>query len=167
MPKELNDSSHRLLAFASMMMLAAVGLAAAIAMQAYHSEIIVASLAADITYISVGIIVIFVTYIMGTLIVAYSRITGRMGVEAFNSIFYLGNGLKTVFVSVGLVGTVIGFMMALSGVDASVVSNIDAIGPMVSTLIQGMGIALTTTLVGAVAAVYAEIHNRLFMIAGR
>jgi len=54
----------------------------------------------------------------------------------------------------GLIGTVIGFIISLSGVDAERVSDVAAVGPMISTLIQGMSVALYTTLVGAVLHVW-------------
>jgi len=53
-------------------------------------------------------------------------------------------------VFLGLVGTVIGFIVALFGVDSKSVSGASAEGPMVTKLILGMSIALYTTLVGAV-----------------
>ena len=53
-------------------------------------------------------------------------------------------------VLLGLIGTVIGFIIALSGVDPEKASQFESISPMVSTLIQGMSTALYTTLVGAV-----------------
>lgn len=64
-------------------------------------------------------------------------------------------------VILGLIGTVIGFMIALSGVDPDVVSDISAVGPMVSTLISGMSVALYTTLVGAVLNVWLMVNYRL------
>lgn len=54
----------------------------------------------------------------------------------------------------GLIGTVIGFVIALAGVDSAKVADAASIGPMVSTLIQGMSVALYTTLVGAVLHVW-------------
>ena len=53
-------------------------------------------------------------------------------------------------VFLGLVGTVIGFVVALSGVDPGTIGIAKAVGPLVANLIQGMSIALYTTLVGAV-----------------
>ena len=53
-------------------------------------------------------------------------------------------------VFLGLVGTVIGFIVALSGVDPGTISIAKAVGPLVANLIQGMSIALYTTLAGAV-----------------
>ena len=53
-------------------------------------------------------------------------------------------------VFLGLVGTVIGFIVALFGVDSKSVSGALAAGPMITKLILGISIALYTTLVGAV-----------------
>ena len=53
-------------------------------------------------------------------------------------------------VLLGLVGTVIGFIVALSGDDPGTVSIAKAVGPLVANLIQGMSIALYTTRVSAV-----------------
>jgi hypothetical protein len=53
-------------------------------------------------------------------------------------------------VFLGLIGTVAGFMIALSGVDPSRAGDATSVAPMVATLIDGMGLALSTTLVGAV-----------------
>ena len=64
-------------------------------------------------------------------------------------------------VLLGLIGTVIGFIIALAGVEPGRASDIDNIGPMVSTLIQGMSIALYTTLVGAVMNVWLMVNYHL------
>ncbi|MEM7043302.1 MAG: MotA/TolQ/ExbB proton channel family protein [Pseudomonadota bacterium] len=64
-------------------------------------------------------------------------------------------------VFLGLIGTVIGFMIALSGVDPEDAADIGAIGPMVSTLISGMSVALSTTLVGAVLNIWLMVNYRL------
>ena len=61
-------------------------------------------------------------------------------------------------VIIGLIGTVVGFIIALSGVDPSIVSDVNAIGPMVSTLITGMSVALYTTLVGAVFSLWLSLN---------
>ena len=73
------------------------------------------------------------------------------------SIRHIGNSL----VFLGLLGTVIGFIMALSGVDAQAAGDVDAIGPMVTTLIDGMSVALYTTLVGAVLNIWLMVNYRL------
>ena len=50
-------------------------------------------------------------------------------------------------VVLGLIGTVLGFIIALSGVEPTRAADVQAISPMVATLIQGMSVALYTTLV--------------------
>ena len=64
-------------------------------------------------------------------------------------------------VFLGLVGTVIGFIVALSGVDPQTISSAKAVGPMVASLIQGMSIALYTTLVGAVLYLWLIVNHRM------
>lgn len=70
-----------------------------------------------------------------------------------NFIKFIANTL----VILGLIGTVIGFIIALSGVDGSVSSNPEEVSKMVSTLIQGMSVALYTTLVGSICSVWLNI----------
>ncbi len=74
-----------------------------------------------------------------------ARLAGRIGI-----VRYLANSL----VVLGLIGTVIGFIIALSGVDPDIATNPSAISPMVANLIEGMSVALYTTLVGAVLSVW-------------
>jgi hypothetical protein len=64
-------------------------------------------------------------------------------------------------VLLGLTGTVIGFIVALSGVRPDAASDVAAIGPMVSTLISGMSIALYTTLVGSLLHLWLMVNVRL------
>lgn len=69
--------------------------------------------------------------------------------------------IASSLVFLGLIGTVIGFIIALSGVDPAAAADVSAIGPMVSTLIDGMSIALNTTLVGAVLNIWLMVNYRL------
>ncbi len=64
-------------------------------------------------------------------------------------------------VFLGLVGTVIGFIVALSGVDPEASVSVDNVGPMVATLIEGMSIALYTTLLGAVLHLWLLVNYRM------
>ena len=70
---------------------------------------------------------------------------------------YIANTL----VFLGLIGTVIGFIVALSSVEPGVTGNVRQIAPMVASLIDGMGIALYTTLVGAVLHVWLIVNHRM------
>jgi hypothetical protein len=64
-------------------------------------------------------------------------------------------------VLLGLIGTVVGFIIALGGVDPQHASDVKAIAPMVSTLIQGMSTALYTTLVGSVLNVWLMANHQI------
>jgi hypothetical protein len=69
--------------------------------------------------------------------------------------------VANTLVLLGLVGTVIGFIIALSGVNPDLSASVDNVGPMVSTLIAGMSIALYTTLIGAVLHVWLMVCYRM------
>lgn len=75
-------------------------------------------------------------------------------------VLHIANSL----VLLGLVGTVIGFIIALSGVDPEAAGNVDSIAPMVAELIHGMSVALYTTLVGAVLHLWLKINY--FILSG-
>ncbi len=66
-------------------------------------------------------------------------------------------------VLLGLIGTVIGFIIALSGVDPAKAGDFNSVAPMVSTLIEGMSTALYTTLVGAVLNVWLMVNYHLLV----
>ena len=69
--------------------------------------------------------------------------------------------LASTLVLLGLIGTIVGFVIALSGVDQSAVTDAAAIGPMVATLLHGMAMALFKTLVGSVLNVWLMVDYRL------
>lgn len=64
-------------------------------------------------------------------------------------------------VLLGLIGTVVGFIIALGGVDPEHAADVKAIAPMVSNLIQGMSTALYTTLIGAVLNVWLMANHQV------
>lgn len=61
----------------------------------------------------------------------------------------------------GFIGTMIGFLYALSGVDPSQAGDVDAVVPMVTKTMEGVGTAITTTLAGLVGHVWVRIVLRL------
>ncbi len=69
----------------------------------------------------------------------------------------VANGL----VFLGLIGTVIGFIIALSGVDPNRATEVDNVARMIATLIGGMSVALYTTLAGSVLYVWLSINHRI------
>ncbi len=64
-------------------------------------------------------------------------------------------------VLLGLIGTVLGFIIALSGVDPNVAGDVRAVAPMVTNLVAGMSVALYTTLVGAVLNLWLTVNYHL------
>lgn len=64
-------------------------------------------------------------------------------------------------VLLGLIGTVLGFIIALSGVDPERAADISSIAPLVGDLIAGMSVALFTTLVGAVLNIWLMVNYRI------
>lgn len=69
-------------------------------------------------------------------------------------------------VTLGLIGNVIGFVIALSGIDADAVSSAEGAQKVASQLLAGMGVAFYSTLVGAVLALWTSINKRV-LEAGR
>ena len=65
--------------------------------------------------------------------------------------------IANILVILGLIGTVIGFIIALSGVDGTVSSNPEEVGKMVASLVKGMSVALYTTLAGSILSVWLNI----------
>lgn len=82
----------------------------------------------------------------------------RLRLSNYISVVY---HVANMLVFLGLVGTVIGFIVALSGVDPRSAVTVESVAPMVATLITGMSIALYTTLIGAVLHVWLMINYRL------
>ncbi len=71
--------------------------------------------------------------------------------------------IANALVFLGLIGTVIGFIMALSGVDPESASNAENVAAMVATLIGGMSVALYTTLIGAVLYIWLTVTYRILV----
>lgn len=69
----------------------------------------------------------------------------------------VANGL----VFLGLIGTVIGFIIALSGVDPNRATEVDNVAKMIATLISGMSVAMYTTLAGSVLYVWLSVNHRI------
>lgn len=61
----------------------------------------------------------------------------------------------------GLIGTVVGFLIALQGIDLGALSTAQGVQAMVPKLMQGLGVALYTTLSGAFFGIWTEINYRM------
>lgn len=70
-----------------------------------------------------------------------------------------------ILIMLGLVGTVIGFIVALSGLDPQQVPTVENVAPMVARLINGMSIALYTTLFGSVLHLWLMVTQRILAMA--
>lgn len=69
--------------------------------------------------------------------------------------------LATALVTLGLIGTVIGFMPAPAGIDPSRAGDVEPIPAVVGSLVQGTATALDTTLGGAIASPKPTVDVRL------
>lgn len=94
------------------------------------------------------------------------RGSGSRGITADALRVKLANRIAVVrqvassLVLLGLIGTVLGFVIALSGVNPEAAGDVRAIAPMVTSLISGMSVALYTTLVGAVLNLWLMVNYR-------
>ncbi len=64
-------------------------------------------------------------------------------------------------VTLGLIGNVVGFVIALSGVDMAAVGSADGAQKIAVSLLAGMGVAFYSTLVGAVTALWTSVNRRI------
>ena len=78
-------------------------------------------------------------------------------IKVFNRIVVVRHVANSL-VLLGLIGTVLGFIIAFSGIDPKVAGDVRAIIPMVTNLIHGMSVALFTTLVGAVLNLWLMVN---------
>jgi hypothetical protein len=63
-------------------------------------------------------------------------------------------------VTAGLIGTVLGFIIALDAIDPRSAADLSTMTPMMAHMIVGMSIALHTTLVGAVGGLWLRVLLR-------
>jgi hypothetical protein len=68
-------------------------------------------------------------------------------------------------VFLGLIGTVIGFKVALSGVDDSTLHDSSGVKVAIEYLLTGMNIALNTTIAGSILGMWNEINQRILTTA--
>ena len=66
-----------------------------------------------------------------------------------------------ILVILGLIGTVVGFIMATQALDMAAVGDTDRAAAMLGDLMAGMGVALYTTLCGAVASIWLMTCYRI------
>lgn len=69
--------------------------------------------------------------------------------------------VATVLVMLGLLGTVIGFIITLSGVTPDAVGNYESVKTLVTAISSGMGTALYTTLVGTICNIWLNVNYQI------
>ncbi len=68
-------------------------------------------------------------------------------------------------VGLGLLGTIIGFSYALSGVNESSLASARGVSDAIGPLMDGMRVALNTTIAGAIFSTWNEINQRMLRTA--
>lgn len=68
-------------------------------------------------------------------------------------------------VGLGLLGTIVGFSIALSGIDQGTVMQASGAQDAVGALMAGMRVALNTTLLGAALAIWHQVNLRMLKTA--
>lgn len=130
--------------------------------------------AQDTSYISIGIVALFVIGLGWTAkeVLVVSRELNldksRGAVPALESERDKDTGktewlskIPEWLVTLGLLGTVIGFFEALSAIDVDALSNAKGAQTGVANFMAGMRIAIITTIVGAVTGLWMEVNVRL------
>jgi hypothetical protein len=69
----------------------------------------------------------------------------------------IGNGL----VVLGLIGTVIGFILVAAEVDGERAADVGQVGSLVGALLHGMGVAFYTTLTGAIFSLWLSLNYQI------
>ncbi len=64
-------------------------------------------------------------------------------------------------VGLGLLGTIIGFKYALSGVDSGSLATAEGVSNAIGPLMEGMRIALNTTIAGSIFCMWNEVNQRM------
>jgi hypothetical protein len=139
--------------------------------------------AADPSYISHVIVAVF---LLSQIILFYRLFLIRRdinflerGIPPLNADFLktlsFGDGLKMLeeratvrlsflsyliasLVVLGLIGTLVGFILLLQGITPSMVGDITKVSELVALIARGMGIALVTTLIGSVLNLWARAN---------
>ena len=61
-------------------------------------------------------------------------------------------------VTLGLIGNVVGFIIALQNIDTGSLGSAEGVQKVAASLLAGMGVAFCSTLVGAVAALWTSVN---------
>jgi hypothetical protein len=110
----------------------------------------------------------------GSRVAAYMRAAGGAGDGASRATLAAAMRLRLAqkiapvrhvagwLVLLGVVGTILGFIIALyGGVDPDAASSVEAVGPMVAAVLQGIGMAFFKTLTGSVLNLWLMAGYRI------
>jgi hypothetical protein len=70
-------------------------------------------------------------------------------------------------VTLGLIGNVVGFVLALKGIDVSALGTAEGAQKAAGNLLSGMSVAFFSTLTGAVTALWTSINYRIIETASK
>ncbi|UEM02075.1 MotA/TolQ/ExbB proton channel family protein [Skermanella rosea] len=102
----------------------------------------------------------YVAEVMGRDSGSRSTLAGNLRLKLSSRVAMVRH-LAASLVLLGLIGTVVGFIISLSGVDPAKAGDVASIAPMVTKLIEGMSVALYTTLVGGVLNIWLSINYNM------
>lgn len=125
----------------------------------------------DSSYITYGIVALFLVGWLGTagqvwrvaLLLNEQKVTGARPAhpaqrdKAMAKMVWLG-GVAEGLVTLGLIGTVVGFAMAISGVSEDSINQATGAQTAVVYLMQGIRVALNTTLIGGALALWQGVN---------
>jgi len=112
---------------------------------------------ADVTKLSIGIFAIFIWQSLTCGISLYS-VTSYGSDRSIERKLERGWFYSDIILSIGMIGTVIGFIMMLTGFSDINFENTDEIQNLIAKLGFGMSTALSTTLVGLIASVLLKVQ---------
>lgn len=111
----------------------------------YRFDLVNEILARDITYMTLGMIVLAVCTSVSTFGKRWS---------------HWHEFIAEMMTRLGFVGTIIGFMIALSSADLAGVESLDEMVNSVNKVLTGMGVAMTTTLAGLILQIWLDFQKR-------
>lgn len=132
-------------------------------------------LAADVTYLSVAIAIIFTIVWASS---AKNALRTSSDLDAVKRGWYLPMDAKVRreriehireasnwLAYLGLIGTVVGFIMAFGVADVTSAASVEGVRSLVPQLMRGMDVAMYTTLVGAIASLWTQVNYRMIKTA--
>lgn len=96
----------------------------------------------DVSHLSYLIVAVFVASLAGIFL-------GRTGhIER----------VEVWLVTLGLIGNLIGFVLAMHGIDTGALGTAEGVQKVAANLLAGMGVAFCSSLVGAVASIWISVN---------